>query len=66
MTTMFKVLAIGGAASAAAIMWPTESVQALGPLAVLITGIGTWTAWLIDTEEQPGPRNGRVEHKRAA
>jgi hypothetical protein len=66
MTTMFKVLLIGGAGSVAAIMSPAESVQALGPLAVLVTGIGVWTAWLIATEEKTPSHKGRVERKRAA
>ena len=66
MTMMLNVLIVGGAASAAVIMAPAESVQGLGPLAVLLTGIGMWTAWLIATEEKPAPRNERVEHKRAA
>jgi hypothetical protein len=66
MKMMFNVLLIGGAGSVAVIMSPSESVQGLGPLAVLTTGIGMWTAWLIATEEKPVARNGRAEHKRAA
>jgi hypothetical protein len=66
MKGLLKVGVIGTAVSLAAILSPAEGIQAWGPFAVLSTGVGLLTVWVVASDHTPARRAGTTVQKRAA